>query len=730
MESVRKPVQARTRTLMQIAQYAIRDVYDAIAELATNADDRYQILRGSGTIEIEIERHRGSEATLLRIRDFADGMDRATMDRKLSVMGGRESGLSDGEEVRGTHSRGAKDVAALGHVIFESIAGDGRYHKCEITPFLEFILHDSQDASPAVRREIGIVSGTGTLVTIRLNKTQKVPQHSTLADKLQQFISLRAILVDPKRTVVLRDVKAKVEVVLKPPHFDGHERVKETIEVPGYPGVTAKLIISRSSQPFEPEAPRFRLGGILIESGRAVHEATLFDGSLDTNPYALRFYGRLVCPFIDQLCNEFDESFEQRATLQAGNPTYVLDPSRKSGLVREHPFVKALFAEALKRLRPLVVEEQRREESERAVVESSATRKRLNALEKAATRFLDQFEEDDEAVRDLDSRSVGARFSERGYAVSPPFCQMVAGHSRQFGLSVKQETYPEIETGSNVQIECLSDDIISDRYCSLEPHPVQEGELRATWKVQAVRPTAATALQVRVGPITGTAHIEILSCEADAYKDVAGLMFRKKRYTMRTDQKDKKITVLAPIATAPIATPFGVGVDSPHFEVSGQLMLKPRKDLGVSVCDLTVKTDGHEASATLVAKLGEAQASASVASRKPLSADLSIKLVPEDYGSQRYMWEKNLLKIAAKHPSLSQYLGKKEDGFPGQEKEHFRVLVAEVVSEALCARALAAKIKNDRQDYEGADWERYYFEYTKLMAEFLPQAHKTQAIAK
>jgi hypothetical protein len=392
--------------------------------------------------------------------------------------------------------------------------------------------------------------------------------------------------------------------------------------------------------------------------------------------------------------------------------------------------VKALFAEALKRLRPLVVEEQRREESERAVVESSATRKRLNALEKAATRFLDQFEEDDEAVRDLDGRSVGARFSERGYAVSPPFCQMVAGHSRQFGLSVKQETYPEIETGSNVQIECLSDDIISDRYCSLEPHPVQEGELRATWKVQAVRPTAATALQVRVGPITGTAHIEILSCEADAYKDVAGLMFRKKRYTMRTDQKDKKITVLAPIATAPIATPFGVGVDSPHFEVSGQLMLKPRKDLGVSVCDLAVKTDGHEASATLVAKLGEAQASASVASRKPLSADLSIKLVPEDYGSQRYMWEKNLLKIAAKHPSLSQYLGKKEDGFPGQEKEHFRILVAEVVSEALCARALAAKIKNDRQDYECADWERYYFEYTKLMAEFLPQAHKTQAIAK
>ena len=40
-----------------------------------------------------------------------------------------------------------------------------------------------------------------------------------------------------------------------------------------------------------------------------------------------------------------------------------------------------------------VEEERKREESERATIESQATRRRLNALEKAATNFLRDFGE-------------------------------------------------------------------------------------------------------------------------------------------------------------------------------------------------------------------------------------------------------------------------------------------------------------------------------------------------
>jgi hypothetical protein len=97
-----RPLQAHTRALIQVAKHAVHDVYDAITELVTNADDRYQVLKRNGVIEIEVERRRGKKPNILRVRDFADGMNATTMEKKLSFLGGRDSGLDKGELVRGT----------------------------------------------------------------------------------------------------------------------------------------------------------------------------------------------------------------------------------------------------------------------------------------------------------------------------------------------------------------------------------------------------------------------------------------------------------------------------------------------------------------------------------------------------------------------------------------------------------------------------------------------------
>jgi len=198
-----RSISAHRRALIQAAMQAVRDIFDGIVELVTNSDDRYQILGVKGIIDIEIERRRGKTPSVLRVRDFADGMDAATMEKKLSFIGGRDSGLDKGEAVRGTHSRGAKDVAALGLVVFQSIAGDGKFHSCEITPYFEFILHESQAISPKIRRALGIPTGTGTLVTIELDHTQRVPQHDKLNDQIRRLTSLRNILTDDRRRVVL-----------------------------------------------------------------------------------------------------------------------------------------------------------------------------------------------------------------------------------------------------------------------------------------------------------------------------------------------------------------------------------------------------------------------------------------------------------------------------------------------------------------------------------------------
>lgn len=727
--SSKKPreIQAHRRALIQVAKFAIRDVYDAIVELVTNSDDRYQILDRDGTIEIEVERRRGQGPSIVRVRDYADGMDADTMDKKLSWLGGRDSGLEKGAEVRGTHSRGAKDIAALGNVTFESIAADGRYHKCMITPYLEFVEPDSRPATRDVRRSIGIPEDSGTLVTIELDKNQRIPQHDNLKDQVQRLVALRGILRDERRKVVLRDLGKGRADTLTVPQIEGSVRVKELLQVPGYPDAHAKLFINRAKGRFDRERDRFRLGGIQIESKRGIHEATLFDSALESDTNALWFYGRLVCPYIDDLCKEFDDRFEAHEPPSDRNPTYPLDPSRRSGLNREHPFVQALFGEVLKRLRPIVEEERRREEHQKAQIESEATRRRLNALEKAALDFMRDFGEEDEPARDPDGKDPESRFMERGYALSPPFTLMIVGHSRLFWLSVRQETFPELEVGSVVQIECMSQEIVADKhYCGLEKHPTRDGVLRALWNVKAVSATSATGLRVRVGPISAESAIEVFASEAERYRDVAGLQFDKKQYRIRTDQKRKKIRILAPINVVPRPTPFSVEVRSTHFVLSGQQVLIPNNALHIALCDLLVMCDGKEDSASLIARLGNNEATATLTLAPPLGAEMKIKLEDIDLGNQRYRWRQNVLEIAARHPSLRRYLGDAQQLFPGQELKHFRLLIAEVVSDAVCALLVRRNVQASPEEFEDADWDTYYALYSKYMTGFLPKAHQLQ----
>jgi len=728
MEKVkRRPLKVTARAMMQPAKFAIHDIYDAIVELATNSDDRYQFLKRDGVIEIEILRRRGKNPSILQVRDFADGMNAETMRKKIYRVGERVSGLDKGELVRGTHSRGAKEVAAIGRVVFESIAQDGKYHKCEITPFFDFVGPESQPTTPSIRKRIGISKSTGTLVTIELDSTHRVPQHDNLKDQLCCLVSIREILRDERRRVFLIDGGRGRRDLLRAPVMDGTVRVKEAFCVPGYPLARAKLTIARARKRFESKANRFRLGGILIMSRHAVHEATLFDNVLESDPHALWFYGKLVCPYIDDLCTEFDDHFEAREQPEELNPVPPIDFSRRSGLTREHPFVKRLFGEALKYLRPLVEEERKREESERATIESEATRRRLNALEKAATKFLRDFGEEEEPNRDPNGENPESRFRERGYALTPPFTQIVKGHSQQFWLTVHQQSFPEIEASSSVQVECLSTDIIaSRRFCVLEPHPTREGVLRTTWKVKGLQATPATGLRARVGPISVESIIEVLNSQQDRYSWVEGLCFSKKRYRIRTDKKKKKLRILGPIDLARKPTRVDVSVDSRHFQIAGDRFLRPASDFGVAICDVSVTSDGKEAAANVTAALGENKATAKLTSVPPAGADLSINIEDIDLGNQRYRWRQNALDIAARHPSLRRYLGDPGQGFPGQERKHFRLLVAEIVSDAVCALLVRRNVQANPDEYEDADWDLYYALYSKYMTQFLPIAHKLQ----
>lgn len=722
-----RPIEVDARYQSQQAVMSIRDVFDAVVELVTNADDRYQLLGIDGVIEIEVQRQRRSKGSILRVRDFADGMTESEMGSKLAQRGGRVSGLEAGEKVRGTNSRGAKDVAALGCVTFDSIAVDGKYHRCqiEVADFTPFV---SEPATSKIRKELGLPKGTGTVVTIKVEPTHKIPHHDNLVHKIESLVPLRGILSDPSRKVVVRDLNNGRQNVIKAPEWGGKVRGKVALRIPDYPDATAKLIIKRAATQFDGKRGKFREGAIIVQSNHAVHEATLFDDKLDHDPHAAWFFGKLVCPYIDTLWNNYDDAQEKKVPPDENNPRPVFDPGRRAGLTRDHPFVRSLFGEALKVLRPLIEEERKRAEGQRASVENQTTRRRLDKLQDAAAKFMEEQQDDDDVTRDPNFTDKTARLKEKGYSINPPFIQIVAGYSQRMWLNVHQDAYPELSAGSTVQIHAFSDEIVCDKQvCGLEEHPIQSGVLRAVWTVKALTPTPATGVRVRCGSIVAETLIEVFATLADKYSHVNKLMFSRKQASVPAGGPKKSVVLLAPLALVPQRMKFEVECDA-HFEIVGKRILVPSADTGVAQCRFAVRSRKENVFGTLTARVAGEEASIRLQSVPLKGSSISIKVLPIDLGNQRYMWRRNTLElqIAARHPSLKRYLGTESDNFPGQDTRHFRLLLAEIVADAVCGKIIERREKAGHYEDEQQDWNQFYAEFSSLMTRFLPIAHKLQ----
>ena len=120
------------RFALQQADQAIRkDVVRALVELISNSNDSYYRMetedqKVSGAIVVEIQRKRRN--SVIRVRDFAEGMSSRTMNEKVGTYGAPTSGFLEGKSVRGLWGRGLKDsFYGLGHGWVTSIRNKNLY---------------------------------------------------------------------------------------------------------------------------------------------------------------------------------------------------------------------------------------------------------------------------------------------------------------------------------------------------------------------------------------------------------------------------------------------------------------------------------------------------------------------------------------------------------------------------------------------------------------------------
>jgi hypothetical protein len=710
------------------AGYAIKDIYDALVELITNCDDSY-VLAGQkdGRIQIEIERHT-KEPSIVRVADRAQGMDADEMRKKLGKIGERQ----DAGDRRGFMSRGAKDCVVLGFLTYESIK-DGKYYKCQINNKFEFIpWSPPKKATKEIRERLGVYRGNGTLVTLETRRS--IPQIETVESRLPRHYALRDIMREGEgRRVLLVDLNNPSR---KSMSLISNEPVGEIVydkpfEVPNYPGVIAHLKIGKAREPLEGgKNDKFRSSGISVKSVREIYERGYFTNELEKEPLAYYYWGELRCPYLRQLCDEYDELCESGEDILHTNPCLIIDPNRQAGLIREHPFMAALLFVPTTILNNLIIEDRKKEQQSRGEVESKQTKERLDKLAKAASRFMKDKVEELEEVIDKPDEASKERFGKKGVAIFPAGRNMEVGEIAKFQFRMHMD--PDIDINRKVIIDGPESDCVRvlNREVSLATAPRAENTLVAAFEVEALKETGndSVGLQAKYDEKReDTIFIKVVREKEPPVDLTYGIAFGSEIYRV-TENGTRSLKLYARYPE--IASPGeNVVINIPGNDIvqigSGCVFgLEGQR----SWLEAEIRVRGRKmgAEAVVTATYRDYQASTLVKVTKERDSSgipLRIELSERDTGHYRAIWggieNSNVICIGAKHPAVARYLGP-PPRYLGQEMTHFKILLAEIVAEKIVGRILENSPEADEVD----DVDTFYYWHNKFMTDFLPLAHK------
>jgi hypothetical protein len=725
-------VERTPRAFQQDAWAAMRgDIVRALVEYVTNADDSYALTKPKGTkgrILVEVEHRRGDEPWDARIRDRAGGMTLQEMREKIGKQGVRVSGFAEGKAVRGNLGLGSKDPACFGKVTFESVK-DGIYAWFAIDSEGErTAIAKPVRATKEMRDQLG-VPANGTVVTIHVTQPVSCPRHESLKQILGAHVLLRDIMQDDDRDLFLlhaNNPKAKPERLRYEPPRTTTRVDKKNVELPGYKGAYADLVIAESDEPFPDEGRRSstRQAGILIKGRRGIYEATLFD--FEGNPYALAFTGSITCADIDRIADEYDERAEKHLKQILDNPQPIISRQR-DGLAEDHPLYRAIRRLVEAELGPLVIEREKKVKERTRQIESAKTTRLLSQLAKEAAKFMQETAEDEEI--DLPPGKIGQEPAPP-LAIVPGAIELALGNDRTITvMAAKAGMDPDAEL--EVELTFAPPGVVSsasDRV-RIGPSRRRDDVLTGTTRLSAGASVGATMLNARIGLRTADCAIDVIEPTAPPEPiPPAALEFERPRYRLVLN-KPKTVLIRAPLGAYAEGAVIQVNSTTSGIVVLDGAKLSLRSKPEALAMGGTIRVEGRAESATgrlIAADAGRRMTTTEVevVRREESGTGFNYRLVDDHRGEQRAQWstDYSLLEIMGEHPAVNPYVGAKEKGYPGQDTPQFTFLVAELMGDAVVRRILLEKYGEDELD-AGA----FYFYHYKLAARFLARLHRIVA---
>lgn len=700
------------RAFAQDSEQAIRgDVVRALIELITNADDAYK--ERSGDIQIRVRRGADALPLVVEVRDAATGLGAEELKYHFATLGRTKA--EEDVESRGLLGRGAKDCASLGRLVVHAAKG-GLFSTFVLERTGKWMLTAiNEDSAGAKAAAAGFLpTETGLAALIELRPEVRVLSADKLAEALQGHAQLRELL--GRHRVTLEDRrKSKVwQKELAPPRVVGEVVYDEELPVAGYG--TAHLTLRRlPAEDLKPVGP-WSQNGLLVASQKTIYENTWFD--LDRgHPESGRFAGVLRSPEISQLVRDFDKEDGG-----ASNPTRLLARDR-DGLVREHPYTKALVVALAERLLPIFDEEAKRLHADER--EGQRLRKDLDgaasALRDELRRALEEIDEEPSVGEGIEDDEVPA------FMLIPPRRRCRPGESLTFTVrSTEERPLP------------LQVDVVSQ---TAEGVVIGAACPDTGWSAHPRLEAFVSRLLVDVGPTEGVARVAVKAGGVAAYAEVvvddtvrdleppSSLEFMTARATV-SPLRGRRVVLRAPLSDEGLTV--GLALQGTLIALQGETTtLRAEPDGRWVEAKIRVVAGQDLGTSRLTATAGGQSAQCSV-EVVPISAastfDLKFSLSGEAIGvrSTRRLLDPGLhVEVYAKHPSFNNVFGPFDAAagrFRQEDSPEARAVLAEVIADELACH-LTEQAFARRPDLLN-DASRVLRERTKSAVRFLPILHR------
>lgn len=330
------------RAYQYIRQFTIQTVEDALVELITNSFDAYNL-------SISIQRYVYIDIIdghSIIVRDNALGMTSTQMQQCFLQVGD----FTSSDTSRGFFSRGAKDISAIGNVIFDAII-DNSYSQCTLnTSAYGTITVADTPVTTTIRSKLQIPDPmNGVQVTLDLLSNYYITNYQQLYNTICNIAVLRDLIMDSKNHIIFRYINSG-NVIFNQPIVFSYPTATNILtlkyNVPGYTNYTATFVVNKADAPIpQPLVDKQMVFGFLIKDDSTVYEINTIDNKYRWNPHINYLYGYLSSDGIKALLLEYDTNGPTET-----NPVPIIDPSRLTGVNRSHPFITALYSIATIRL--------------------------------------------------------------------------------------------------------------------------------------------------------------------------------------------------------------------------------------------------------------------------------------------------------------------------------------------------------------------------------------------